>query len=211
MTFLQGVTAMESPYSPSSADGRIVIIANGFLPFPIPLGQVADIYRANGFAAHVVPFDWRNKMCLRYYAQTISSLTERLRTPNKPRVDIVGLSMGGLAAIFAVKLLNSAPRIRTVLTIGSPFYGSPLATLGTMTPWFHRPARQMSPGSPLLRELRRAKLPEHVRFISIGGSYDMISPFPTTQVEDAKNYTWCFGHHELVYPWLHAEAVKLLL
>ncbi len=196
----------------SSADGRPIIIANGFFPFPVPLGHVAAVYRASGFDARVIPFDIRNKMCVRVYANAIANFARQMHTESGKRVDILGLSMGGISGLYAVKLMDCAHCARTVIAIGSPFHGSPIAAYGTMSPWFNRTALQLSPGSKILRELRQAKLPADVRFISLGGIFDCVCPFPTTRMEDAENYIWCFAHHDLMFlSWLHPEVVKLLI
>ncbi|MBU1916110.1 GPI inositol-deacylase, partial [Patescibacteria group bacterium] len=192
--------------------GRPVIIANGFFPVPIPLGHIAAVYQAHGFDARIVPFALRNKIDVHTYAQTIEQMARDAYAETGLQVDIIGLSMGGIAALYAIKFLAAAPHIRTLIAIGSPFHGSPVAAMSTISPWFSRTARQLAPDSELLKELRAAPRPPEVRFISLGGIFDTISPLPTTRLDEAENYFWFFGHHDLMFlGWLHWEVVKLLL
>jgi pimeloyl-ACP methyl ester carboxylesterase len=195
-----------------SGHGRPLILANGFFLVPIPLGRIADVYQKHGFDTHIVPFAWRNKTNVLIYAETIAKMARDLYLETSRQVDIVGLSMGGVAALHAIKFLDAAPHIRTLMAIGAPFHGSPVAAASTLSPWLNLTARQLSPDSSLLAELRAAPLPENVRLISLGGIFDVVSPLLATRLPEAENYFWIFGHHDLILSrWLHIAAVKLLL
>jgi len=200
-------------HNSGSANGRPLIIAGGFFPVPVPLGHIAAIYAANGFDVRIIPFDLRNKLDVRVYAQSIAELARQAHQETSQRADIIGLSMGGVAALYAIKFLGAGENIHTSVAIGSPFYGSPVAEFWSQWPRrFNLSARQMSPGSDLLKQLREAPLPEGPRFVSLGGIFDVVSPAPTTQLDDAENYLWFFGHHDLMFlGWLHFEVIKLLL
>ncbi|MFH1047187.1 MAG: hypothetical protein V1738_02690 [Patescibacteria group bacterium] len=196
----------------SSANGRPLIIANGFFPVPLPLSHIAAAYRSCGFSATVIPFDLRNKCDVLTYAKTIDQLARRLFAETGQAVDIVGLSMGGIAGLYAIKFLGTAAFVRTLVTIGSPFHGSPVAAWAMMSPLFQLAARQMSPGSALLKKLELAPLPEEVRFVSLGGLFDLVSPVPTTKATDAENHYWCFSHYDLMFmSWLHLQVARLIL
>lgn len=203
---------MEISDSFSSSAMRPLIIANGFFPFPIPLLQIATIYRIHGFTVCVIPFDIRNKVNVCTYAETIEKCVNSVNQKTGKSIDMVGLSMGGVSALMALKNLGCASKIRTLAAVGSPFNGSPLAYLGYAYPLFRLTAEQLSPGSKLLDDLKKAEPAEGARIISIGGYLDVVSPISSTWLDEAKNYRWFFGHHDLVLPcWLHFEVAKLLL
>lgn len=58
-------------------------------------------------------------------------LASRVRALPAKRVNIVAHSMGGLDARFAVAKLGLADKVASIVTIGTPHHGTPLADLGT--------------------------------------------------------------------------------
>jgi pimeloyl-ACP methyl ester carboxylesterase len=113
--------------------------------------------------------------CIRESARRVVDQIRELAPSD--RVDLVGHSMGGLVAAYALKHLDHGERIRTVVTLGTPHRGSP--ALSAM-PW--SPARlgssvaQMSPGSAFLRELASAPVPLTSRLVSIAALQDGVVP-----------------------------------
>ncbi len=57
-------------------------------------------------------------------------LAECVRTVEAPRVNIVAHSMGGIDARYAISRLGLAKRVATLITVGAPHRGTPVADLG---------------------------------------------------------------------------------
>jgi pimeloyl-ACP methyl ester carboxylesterase len=93
-------------------------------------------------------------------------------------IDMVGHSRGGVLARHIVASHPVGRRVRTLVTLGSPFLGSPVAVLGAIPlGFFSRSLWQLMPFSPFLRRLNRLPLPPGLRFVSIAGGADVTAPW----------------------------------
>jgi len=61
-------------------------------------------------------------------------LAEKIEALGHARVDIIAHSLGGLDARYALAHCGLAPRVRSLVTIGTPHHGTPLADLATEGP-----------------------------------------------------------------------------
>jgi len=86
-------------------------------------------------------------------------------------VHLVGHSLGGLVARYAVQQLGLSRYARTVVTIATPHRGTSLARLGPGAT-----ARGMRPGSPLLADLRRARSSGTARWVAYYSDTDRVVP-----------------------------------
>lgn len=115
-------------------------------------------------------------------------------------IDLLAHSQGGVVARLALERAAAGGRlpdsVTTLVTVGTPHAGAPLATgvralraspggrsvlaelRGMADPLDDRlPAMaELAVGSPIMDELRTRPLPERVRFISLGGSGDLVVP-----------------------------------
>ncbi len=80
------------------------------------------------------------------------------------KVHIVAHSKGGLVALWWLLKLGGSKYCDKVITMGTPFRGSPLTYLGLATPlgFFWKDLWQMRPGSSFLEELHSAPIPPDV-------------------------------------------------
>lgn len=85
------------------------------------------------------------------------------------KVHLVGHSLGGLLARYYVERLGGAGKVHTLITLGTPHFG-------TITAWVGRSpsAKQMRPGSVLLRRMAKGVLPESVRYFSYHSNLDAL-------------------------------------
>lgn len=117
-------------------------------------------------------------------------------------IDVLAHSQGGVVARLAIGRASERGRlpgsVATLVTVGSPHGGAPLAT-GASAMRLSPTGRlvldelratgvagalddrlpavtDLASTSDLLREVRSRELPEHVRFVSLGGSGDLIVP-----------------------------------
>jgi len=107
----------------------------------------------------------------------------RLHARSGCRVALVGYSMGGLAARWAAGPGGAAPRLRAIVTIGSPHHGTPIAAT------CEEPAcLEMRAGSAFLAGLDRAG--ESVPVLSIAGVTDRVAPPETARLDgEAVNFS----------------------
>jgi pimeloyl-ACP methyl ester carboxylesterase len=88
------------------------------------------------------------------------------------KVHLIGHSLGGLIIAQALAEGHLAGRVDVVVTIGTPFRGSPWAYL-----WpFATAVRAMWCGSPLLRRLAEIPVSDGVRWVAVTSSRDLIVP-----------------------------------
>ena len=105
----------------------------------------------------------------------LPTLVERLRSLLKPLpptcpIDLVGHSMGGIAARYYVQVGPGDRRVRRTISIASPFHGSNLARY---VPSFF--CRDLIPGSPSLRRLLQDHAhAAHVPHTSIASTHDQL-------------------------------------
>jgi len=112
-------------------------------------------------------------------------LIEQASHPDFEYVDVVAHSMGGLTATYLLKKLDRRRRVRSVITLGTPHHGTPLARLGVAV--FGSVSRalfQMVPGSDLVRELLAIDVPEGSRLVSIAGARDWLVPRRCSLLDD---------------------------
>jgi len=88
------------------------------------------------------------------------------------KVHLVGHSLGGVVIAQAIVGGRLDGLVDTVITLGSPFGGSPWANLLP----FVAIVRALREGSPLLRRLASAPAPDGVRWLAFMGTLDVIVP-----------------------------------
>jgi pimeloyl-ACP methyl ester carboxylesterase len=88
------------------------------------------------------------------------------------KVNLVGHSLGGVIIAQAILDTRLAGRVDTVITLGSPFGGSPWAGVLPIV----EIVRALRRGSPLLRRLASTPLPDGVRWLSVTAALDIIVP-----------------------------------
>ncbi|MCI0572170.1 MAG: alpha/beta fold hydrolase [Myxococcaceae bacterium] len=93
---------------------------------------------------------------------------------------IIGHSLGGLIGRYYVKRLGGDQRVCTLITLGTPHAGTPVAYLGCATVGAVSPSVwQITPRARFLRALDAGAFPRHVRLVSIYSRADGLSPYPS--------------------------------
>ncbi|MDT5298227.1 MAG: triacylglycerol lipase, partial [Mycobacterium sp.] len=88
------------------------------------------------------------------------------------KVHLIGHSLGGVVIAQAIASGRLAGKVDTIVTLGAPFGGSPWAHLAP----FGAIVRALRGGSPLLRRLASAPVPEGVRWLAITATLDVVVP-----------------------------------
>jgi pimeloyl-ACP methyl ester carboxylesterase len=95
------------------------------------------------------------------------------------RIHVVGHSMGGFIARYYIQCLGGDQRVHTLVTLGSPH-------AGTAQAWFlpHGLARQLRPGSDIVRALAEPAPGCRTRFVAFWSDLDqMIIPRAAARIE----------------------------
>jgi pimeloyl-ACP methyl ester carboxylesterase len=175
--------------------GETVLGVRGHRQF-LPVSPVRDqaarpVVLVHGFAAkrtcwfalrRALHADGRTVVSFDYspWASSVDELADRLietvedllAVTGADQVHLVGHSLGGVIIAHALTGDRLAGLVDRVITLGSPFGGTPWAGLLPVGPlvWALRP------GSPLLRRLAAAPPPTGVRWLAIVSTLDPIVP-----------------------------------
>lgn len=148
---------LTGPLSGAVVHARPVVLIHGWIARKTSWAQtIVRMHRMGVVDVHTATYD--------VFQHDVPDAAERLadkvrRVADSHRVDavdVVGHSMGGLAALHAALHVDDLPLGRAV-TLGTPYLGAPLARLTDWSPvtWGPlRSAQQMRPGSSYLTELR---------------------------------------------------------
>jgi pimeloyl-ACP methyl ester carboxylesterase len=149
-----------------------VVLVHGFAGSSTTWFAVRRALRADGRT--VVSFDYRP------WAASVDELADRLietvedvlAATGAGTVHLVGHSLGGVIIALALTRDGLAGHVDLVVTLGSPFSGSPWAGMLPLGPL----VRALQPGSPLLRRVAAAPAPVGVRWLAFGSTLDAIVP-----------------------------------
>ena len=159
-----------------------IVLVQGFCASSLCLLPL-ETYLARALARPIVRLRLGGRLaaqlgCIKSSAtRVIQAIEELARMPGFRHVDVVGHSMGGLVATYALKRLDSRRRIRRVVTLGTPHRGTPLALAGALVfGAFSRAIWQMLPGSAFLRELEALPVPAGSELVAVSAGGDAIVP-----------------------------------
>lgn len=108
------------------------------------------------------------------------------------KVDLVAHSMGGLSTRYYIKNLGGADKVGSLVTLGSPHYGAPLAYLVNYTAG----GQEMIPGSAFLQALNSGDLtPGSVNYTSIYTYPDEMVPYGNCEVSGWNNIGGWYNMH----------------
>ena len=178
-----------------------ILIACGFSPSEILLKAMdkpLDHFRAQGYDITVIPFRLGDMRDVQTFAGHIVLEVGAARVTRPGlKVNLIGLSMGGVAGMYAIKRLGIAEYVDTFVGVGAPFYGSFWSWFAVTTGVFKRTGSQLSLGSPFLQKLRDEPLPDGPRYVTIAGSDDRICPPKTALLPGTDQHVEKFDHNAI--------------
>ncbi|MGO4301663.1 esterase/lipase family protein [Leifsonia sp. RAF41] len=149
------------------------------------LRPLADHIHASGHPVHVVTALERNRMSV---PEAAALVTRHLQEHDLEGVVIVAHSKGGLVAKYLMGMPDSGPRIRSAVTVATPFAGSSLARLIPV------PAiRALMPNTPGLVRLALSRA-VNAQIVSVWGWFDPHVP-EGSRLEGARNIELDVGGH----------------
>lgn len=189
-----------------------VILVHGYLSPAWFLWLLARRLRAAGIGVFGVKLSPLLVRDVRVLAAELDAEIDRiLAAQHAGRCDVVAVSQGALVALWWMKHLGGATRVRRFVAVGAPFTGSWLAVAGLpVLGAVSAGIWQLVPGSPLLRELG-GRAPEGVETITIALEGDPVVPPERCRLDGAESIVVrsrvLLGHQALVLVRPVAEAV----
>ena len=192
-------------------DGHPVVVLPGFLAGPVSTRLLRDVLKRLGYQ----PYDWGLGRNLGYRPEMLEILASRVeriqQRSDGQRVSLIGWSAGG---IYAREIARDVPeRVRTVISLGSPFRGNHRATHATLL-WdvFNRHLRATEIMSEAARIGRAAPLT--VPTTCIYSKHDGVVawecctsvPAPRTENVEVRSTHFGYGHN---LETLHVIADRL--
>jgi len=151
---------------------RPVLLVHGFAGTKSCWFALARALRERGMPVDAINYSTFGTSVERL-ADQLAARVDRLRAETgADKVHLIGHSLGGIviAQAFADGRLDG--QVDTVVTIATPFGGSPWANLCPLG----ATVRALRHGSPLLRRLAEAPVPDGVRWLAFTGTRDVIVP-----------------------------------
>jgi pimeloyl-ACP methyl ester carboxylesterase len=130
-------------------------------------------------------FRWVHGMNYNPLGAPVAELAERfarcvedvMKVSGEPKVHVVGHSLGGVIVRWFVEQLGGADVVDTCVTIGTPHKGTLAAYLGV-----GQAARDMRPGSKVVRALERSLRRSRVRYVNLYSDLDILIVPPSAGV-----------------------------
>jgi pimeloyl-ACP methyl ester carboxylesterase len=149
-----------------------VVLVHGFAGSSASWSAVRGALRKDGRT--VVSFDYFP------WASSVDDLADRLvetvqdvlAATGASKVRLVGHSLGGVIVALALTREGLSAHVDLVVTLGSPFSGSPWAGMLPLGPL----VRALRPGSAQLRRLASVEAPAGVRWLAFASTLDPIVP-----------------------------------
>jgi triacylglycerol lipase len=161
------------PAQPHSAlVSRPVLLVHGLGGRKSSWSMVARTLSARGLIVDAIAYTPFGTSVEQVADRLVVEVGRILSETGADKVHLVGHSLGGVVIAQAIASGRLDGRVDTVVTLGSPFGGSPWANLlpvGGFVPALRR-------GSPLLRRLATAPAPGGVRWLAFTATLDMIVP-----------------------------------
>jgi triacylglycerol lipase len=156
----------------TAATTRPVLLVHGFGGTKASWSLVAQTLSARGLTVDAITYS--------PFGTSVEQLADRLAVKvetmlsetGADKVHLIGHSLGGVVIAEAIASGRLTGQVDTVVTLGAPFGGSPWANLLP----FGAIGRALREGSPLLRRLASAPVPDGVRWLAVTATLDMIVP-----------------------------------
>ncbi|HEY6005189.1 MAG TPA: alpha/beta fold hydrolase [Anaeromyxobacter sp.] len=147
------------------------LVRDGFRAFSVELGGLAGRF---------------NTRRIDELARLVRDEVERIyaRHPGMAPLTVIGHSKGGLIAAWWVKRLDGHRRVRTVVTLGTPHRGTPLAWAAMPFAWLAPSVAQMRPGSGFMRRLHEGSWPARVQLLAMYSRRDRIVPHRAAVIDE---------------------------
>jgi triacylglycerol lipase len=164
-----------SPRTESCAElAPPVLLVHGFGGAKSSWSSVAQALSAEGLSVDTMAYAPVGNTVEQLADKLVAHVEEMLSRSGADKVHLVGHSLGGVVIAQAISDPRLTGRVETVITLGSPFGGSPWAGMLPVVDM----VRALRAGSPLLTRLAATPLPDGVRWLSVTAALDIVVPGP---------------------------------
>lgn len=179
------------------------IVIHGFFTPSATNLPVHVALRRRGVSTYDVPIPGLNTQSVERSSEVLAArVREVLDRTGAPELNLVGVSLGGVIAAHYVRVLEPTARVRRAVTLGSPFDAVKLAGLvGRLSPALPA-ARDIAPGSQVIRAIRSAT-DAPVEIVAIHAEGDAVVPPEAAMLPGARNLRAPIGN----YPFAHYQLV----
>jgi triacylglycerol lipase len=160
------------PGAYTAANARPVLLVHGFGGGKSSWSTIARTLSARGLTVDAITYPPFGTSVEQVAERLVVEVERTLSQTGAEQVHLVGHSLGGVVIAQAIAGGRLTGLVDTVVTLGSPFGGSPWAKLlpfGAIVP-------ALRENSPLLRRLASAPIPDDVRWLAFSAALDMIVP-----------------------------------
>ncbi len=151
---------------------RPVLLVHGFCGTKSSWSFVTRSLTARGLTVDAMTYRPRGTSVEQLADRLVVEVDRILSQTGAEKVHLVGHSLGGVVIAQAIASGRLDGLVDTVVTLGAPFGGSPWAKLLP----FGDIVRALREGSPLLRRLASAPVPDGVRWLAFTATFDIIVP-----------------------------------
>ncbi len=151
---------------------RPVLLVHGLGGTKSSWSLLAQALSARGLTVEAVTYTPIGTSVEQLADRLVVEVDRMLSRTGSDKVHLVGHSLGGVVIAQAIAGGRLDGLVDTVVTLGSPFGGTPWANLLP----FGAIVRELREDSPLLRRLACAPVPDGVRWLAFTAALDMIVP-----------------------------------
>jgi len=149
-----------------------VLLVHGFGGAKSSWSSIAQALSAKGLSVDAMTYAPVGNTVEQLADKLVAHVEQMLSRTGAAKVHLVGHSLGGVVVAQAISDPRLKGRVETVITLGSPFGGSPWAGMLPVVDM----VRALRAGSPLLTRLACTPLPDGVRWLSVTAGLDIVVP-----------------------------------
>lgn len=180
-----------------------VIVIPGYLAPKEVMFFIKDFLYDEGFPVYDVDLGWSTDPVPALAQKLKERVDEVLREIGRKKLNLVGVSLGGIVGLYYIKKLGGNKKVKTFVAVGTPFKGSRLSYLGMLfMPDLAAPLHDITPSSPLLHDIQNSTTVKGVNIVSICSRHDFVSPPSNAYLKGARHVVVDVQFNPLTHQYL---------